>query len=651
MDSVGMSHFYRWRFSARVFIAAISAMILFAAASGGKAFAQEVRDTAVAGWIADLRANGADVTTSAVEVDRVTKAVVLRGVKIVFPHDPAAAGATLAIGRLDIQGAGTDPALVAAERLKAQDLSFGFGATRVTAKAVALDGVSVPKLALKPGDPSRPFQSLLLFFKDALRSRIAALSVESVAWIQGENGGSKGSIGQADAKNVADGRIAQLALTDITWADGGDTQTTRVGRVVFETLAPSTFVYVIGAGGNGDPNNWQALADKITIAAIDHRGKDQHMEIAQADVEGVRLRQFPFDPTPFFELAASNPGYFHEHPEETQKFTAALLETAKVDSIAIHTVSADDGSPTPLRRTAIGSIEIANLDPLSAERITLVDIQDQRGDAGLRLGRLNIGKLELAPVAATEGAPAPRRIPYVGSLSADNLNLVRAGLQVELQKLQVDAPDHIGLIPTRLSAKVEGLRIPSEQFPDPAGRATLSDLGIKTLAVDLDLNSNWDEGRQQFDLDPMILSAENLGRFELSGSLVNIPRVLFEHPERFGDIVPAGELKRLRLRYVDGGLVPKLMDRIATANKQTTAQLRGALTANMPTILGGIADSSIRNNLAFALVGFLNDPQSLDIMATMQDPVSLAKVQAAIREAPATVPSVLGLRATANQKR
>jgi hypothetical protein len=70
----------------------------------------------------------------------------------------------------------------------------------------------------------------------------------------------------------------------------------------------------------------------------------------------------------------------------------------------------------------------------------------------------------------------------------------------------------------------------------------------------------------------------------------------------------------------------------------------------MPTLLGSVPDASTRNTLIFALIGFLSDPQIIEFSTLAQNPVPLAAVATALREAPATIPVLLKLNATATRK-
>jgi hypothetical protein len=67
-------------------------------------------------------------------------------------------------------------------------------------------------------------------------------------------------------------------------------------------------------------------------------------------------------------------------------------------------------------------------------------------------------------------------------------------------------------------------------------------------------------------------------------------------------------------------------------------------------ILGAIPQPAVRNDFIFALVGFLNAPQSLEIVSTTPTPVPVAALAAALNSAPATIPGLLGLTAKSIRK-
>jgi hypothetical protein len=132
---------------------------------------------------------------------------------------------------------------------------------------------------------------------------------------------------------------------------------------------------------------------------------------------------------------------------------------------------------------------------------------------------------------------------------------------------------------------------------------------------------------------------------DIEASLSGVGKDAFERPHDLGQSFLAASLQRLRVRFADTGLVGRLLNAYALANKTSPEQVRKILSANMPVVLGPIAQPQIRNDLIFAFVGFLNDPQILELTSTMQSSMVIGQLVEAMKSAPATVPGLLALTA------
>jgi hypothetical protein len=280
------------------------------------------------------------------------------------------------------------------------------------------------------------------------------------------------------------------------------------------------------------------------------------------------------------------------------------------------------------------------------------DIQDYRGDNGVQIGRVTLSKLELVSVGVQPANGAvPGKAPVFGGIAVEAAKLAQPGGAVELQSFNWTATDRVGMFPTKLTATIAGLTLPSSIVPDPGLRDSLTKAGVTTLPVEVDLAANWDGVREQVDLDHMNLSIGNIGRIELKGTLTGMPKAALESAESLQTAALGGGLKGLRIKYTDAGLLNHLINVFATTNKQSPEQIRKALTANMPVILGSIPDATARNGLIFALISFLNDPQSLEFSSLALTPVPVPALLTAYREAPSAIPGLLKLNSTATHKR
>ena len=110
-------------------------------------------------------------------------------------------------------------------------------------------------------------------------------------------------------------------------------------------------------------------------------------------------------------------------------------------------------------------------------------------------------------------------------------------------------------------------------------------------------------------------------------------------------------MRNLRLFYVDDSLANRLLNRIAAANQQMPAAIKNNLTNNMPVIMAPISNPTIRNRMIFTALAFVNDPKSLTIWSTLNDPVPLTDIIGSISTDAKRLPDFLKLDFSANRPR
>ncbi|MGO9740154.1 MAG: hypothetical protein ACLPN5_01265, partial [Roseiarcus sp.] len=623
------------------------ALLIMAWTSECTVAAQASSDKVVAEWIGGLRAAGATVTTEGLDIDPKNNSVQLRGVKVTFPSESAPQKFSLDIGRLELTGPAESEARYAAEALRADDVTIAYGGLSGTAKFLALGDVSVPKLSLKLQDPQHPFGSILALLKDGFQTSWDSLSITGVKVPLGDSPNSMISVDGIAAANVRDGVLGKLELSGIALAAESASTQMSFGRLTFANLALKSLTDALSAGPTGAPKpDWIALVDSITLGSFDLRAPGRHIELPQAKITGVRVHPFPFDVAGYFDRAAVDPQFLAQHPDDRRKFAESLLQAVKVDQVSVQSFSIDDAQSPATQQLTCQDAEIGELDPLNAGSAVLTDIHGRNGALGLTIDRVDASDMRLLEVEpAKSGEIAPPRALYVGGGSLEGVQLGKSGAFIKLENFRFHSADHIGIVPTALDGAVVGLTIPVEVIANPGMRGLLSGLGLPSLAIDADFRASWNEAEERITVSRASVAVQNIGQLEVEGSVSGVPKATLEHPETLASNLSSAAIERIRLLFEDKGFVARLLNAYAVANKSTPEQMRRALTANMPVILGAIPQPEVRNDLIFALVGFLNAPQTLEIVSTAPTPVPVAALAAAFSKAPATIPGLLGLTA------
>lgn len=608
-------------------------------------------DSAVNSLLADLRAQGAEVGVGSASPGAHAGDVRLGNLTIVFPHEKNQGGVELNIAKLDLSGVRLDAMRIAIDQAQGEGLRLTFDGGKTSIARLTLSRLSLPR-SVATGKGDHPFQSLVGALKQASMTEFQDVTLDDVRVEHPFGSAATISASRIGANDFKNGEIARIVISQPRRSEDSSDRVVAAAEIAIETLSPMRLVESLGSGPPDAARDWKSLADAVNIKDFVQTEKPARTAIEQIQLSGLLLRRFAGDPSKLFNLAASSPVYFKDHPDEARQFGEALMDVVKLDQFKATKLTGTDGKEQDPRQFSIESVVVEDLDPLRANAITLDNIQDHRGAIGISVGGASFTKLELVNTGGeTVNGAAPAKAPFLGGVSIYDVKSVQPVGAIELRAFDWSASERVGIVPTRLDATISGLSFPPALVPDPGLRESLIKSEVKTLVLDAAVSGNWDEVREQINLDHASLGISNLGKIEMSGTFLGIPKSALESAGKLQAAASAGSVQGLRLKFTDAGLANRLIDVIAAANKQPPEQIRKALTANMPTILGAIADAPARNSLIFALVGFVNEPQTLEMESLAQAPVPVVALVAALRASPSALPGLLKLNAKATHKR
>jgi len=611
--------------------------------------AAQTRNSAIDAIVADVSSIGGTVEIGATEPGSGPDDIRLSNLKIAFPSDKAGVGVVVAFTKLELSGFRLAGAKFELDHAKSERVTVASDAGAVSLTNVALDKFSAPRSRTNASG-SRAY-ALLDVLKQIAEIEFKQISANGLKWESPLHDGVAVAIEQIALSEARNGEIGRVALFQPKRLQGGGEKRFGADSITIDGLAVARLLEIWNPGvptSNLQANNsreWKTLAQDTTIDNFQQVENAARTDVAQIQFSGLRVRRIDPDALRSFDLAMATPTYLGEHPDQARKLAEAFADAVKLDHVTAVKLSGADGqSPVP-RRFGIARIELVDLDPLRAGSISLNEIENVGGGAGLSVGRVNITDLRLVVSGPAAGDPQPK-VPIVGGAEIENVKFVQPGALVELGAFKWDAPNYRGVVPTHLQATVSGLKLPVAMTPDPAIRESLIASGVTSLSVEADVSMTLDELNEQASVEHFGLGVEKLGQIDMSGTMVDLPSTAFDGMGSLRAAAFAAAVKSLKFRFRDSGLVGHSIDAISRANKQPADQIRKALTTNMPMILGAIPDASTRNNLVFALVGFINDPRGIELTSLTQSPVPVAALDKAVREAPATIPALLKINAT-----
>lgn len=102
------------------------------------------------------------------------------------------------------------------------------------------------------------------------------------------------------------------------------------------------------------------------------------------------------------------------------------------------------------------------------------------------------------------------------------------------------------------------------------------------------------------------------------------------------------------IRFDDASITKKALDYAGSQQGVTGEQLAQSLKAMVPIMMAQLNIPELQNQVSAAVNAYLDAPKSLTISAEPEKPVPFPMIMGAAMGAPNTIPSVLGVKVTAN---
>ena len=218
-------------------------------------------------------------------------------------------------------------------------------------------------------------------------------------------------------------------------------------------------------------------------------------------------------------------------------------------------------------------------------------------------------------------------------------------------------------------ANVAGLKIDLSQVEDPSSKDAIEKLGLATLDGALTMKGSWEVESGKVAVDEYALDFKNVGRLnfavDFSGYTLNFIKSLQEavktaeanpnkeEANQAMSLAMLGMMQQLtfnsaELRFDDASITKKALDYAGSQQGVSGDQLAQSLKGLVPMMLAQLNLPELQNQISAAVNTYLDGPKSLTISAAPEKPVPFPMIMGAAMGAPNTIPSVLGVKVTAN---
>lgn len=378
---------------------------------------------------------------------------------------------------------------------------------------------------------------------------------------------------------------------------------------------------------------------------------------------------------------------------EADDFGAKVKEAAKLLGVSVDYASAAaEGDTVTLTDF---TIYMPGEDAIEVPGSLIFTGVTEEADGGYAVAKASIADIEIDDEKedmtfsfrniAIEGINIPAAIDYTNlldqtvglyeKLNAGPMNLSVDGSQafaIESISVWNDYDAAAGQLQTGMS--IEGIRGDLTGVPEPEAQEVIAAFGLEQINASLSGTSSWDIESGRISLDDFALAVDNLATIRASGSALGYTRAIYQDVMKLtikmSDLAEAGEnvdgaafsgiedsmmalfagieIESVKLRYEDASLFMKALDFAGAEQGVDGATFANGLKFMVPMMLVEVPNAAFKASAQSAVNSFVDDPQSIEIVAEPETPVGIDALEVAIDD-PFALIDLLNVSVRANQ--
>jgi len=218
-------------------------------------------------------------------------------------------------------------------------------------------------------------------------------------------------------------------------------------------------------------------------------------------------------------------------------------------------------------------------------------------------------------------------------------------------------------------ANVAGLKADLSQVEDASAKDAIEKLGLTTIDGTVTMKGSWEVDSGKIAVDEYAFDFKNIGRLNIavdfSGYTLAFVKSLQEavktaeanpNKEEANQAVGLAMLGLMQqltfnsasIRFDDASITKKALDYAGAQQGVTGDQLTQSLKGLVPIMMAQLNLPELQNQVSAAVNTYLDGPKNLTVSAAPEKPVPFPMIIGAAMGAPNTIPSVLGVKVTAN---
>lgn len=353
--------------------------------------------------------------------------------------------------------------------------------------------------------------------------------------------------------------------------------------------------------------------------------QDEEARRRQAGLAAEFIERFDMER---FEIAGVSGQSEEGRPFRMERFVFSGLSQGRLASVAVSGVSA---SSREGQDTTIGQITVEGIDASAL---------------------LALGKDYAAGRVPPGQTMPPRAFPHVARILFENIDVKQSGSNQQLAKVgrfEVEGGPRVGLMPSRLRARLVGFEAP---LTNARQRAQLAPLGLtESISLGAELEIDYVEGAKELRMRTFNVEVDDVGSLNLVMTVGGLDRAQIEAlPGSAAVLGLSAKAGAITLTYSEDGGVANFISHLAGQTGMSEDDFKEQIKTQAGAMIGQfIQDRAVAEQITEAFGEFLDDPSSLAVTLTPKGDIPLAALAVALRGSPFAAMPMFNIAVKANE--
>lgn len=253
---------------------------------------------------------------------------------------------------------------------------------------------------------------------------------------------------------------------------------------------------------------------------------------------------------------------------------------------------------------------------------------------------------------------------------AGPIHIVKDGLEVfSLEGIDANLTERGDKSGFDFDSSIKAIKADLSKVDDPASQDTINKLALQHVNGNVTMKGSWALQPGTIDIKDFAIDLDNIGRldlaFEISGYTLDFMKSLQDtmkasqanpnkaEAQQATGLAMLGLMQQLTLNsaeitFKDASITKRALDYAGASQGVSGVQMANTLKGLTPIMLAQLNIPELQAAVSAAVSSYLDDPKSFTVTAAPAKPVPFPMIVGAAMGAPNTIPSVIGLKVSAN---